>query len=157
MASVARVTEVTRAANQPLLIVKAVPTAGLDRSPEVLLAWFDNRVPEIPPESAIAQQASMEFRCVTELVQQQFLAVLRHRHPPGGGVVAGQLPAVAVRTAGAPLLVRIGVEAPRTPQPHQHRHPLAIQIAQFSGQLHRVVSGVERAQRRRAVGRQAPE
>jgi rod shape-determining protein MreC len=48
---VARITEVTRAANQPLLLVKAVPTAGLDRSPEVLLAWFDNRVPEIPTAS----------------------------------------------------------------------------------------------------------
>ena len=48
----ARVREVSRAPNQPLLLVTAVPTAGLDRSPEVLLAWFENRIPEIPPEPA---------------------------------------------------------------------------------------------------------
>jgi len=47
----ARIHEVRRDPNQPLLIVTAAPTAGLDRSPEVLLAWFDNRIPEIPPEA----------------------------------------------------------------------------------------------------------
>ena len=47
----ARIREVRRDANQPLLIVTAAPTAGLDRSPEVLLAWFDNRTPEIPAEA----------------------------------------------------------------------------------------------------------
>jgi rod shape-determining protein MreC len=57
---VARITDVSRVSNQPLLMVKAVPTGGLDRSPEVLLAWFENRMPEIPPEvaaSTVAPQA----------------------------------------------------------------------------------------------------
>ena len=85
------------------------------------------------------------------------LAVLPRRRPPGGRGVASQLPPVAARPTGARLPVRVGVEAPPAPQPDQHRDPLAIQVAQLTGQLHRVVAGVEHTQRHRAVGRQAPE
>jgi len=85
------------------------------------------------------------------------LAVLCRRRPPGGRIVAGQLAPMPSRATGARLPVRIGVEAAPAPQPHQHRDPLAIQVAQLAAQLHRVVAGVEHAQRDRAVGRQAPE
>jgi len=49
---VGRVTAVERDSGQPLLDVKAVPLAALDRDPEVLLVWFDNAVvePEEQPE-----------------------------------------------------------------------------------------------------------
>ena len=49
---VGKVTAVTRDSGQPLLAVEAEPLAGLDRDPEVLLVWFDNRVTEPPDESA---------------------------------------------------------------------------------------------------------
>jgi rod shape-determining protein MreC len=49
---VGKVTAVTRDSGQPLLAVEAEPLAGLDRDPEVLLVWFDNRVVEPPDESA---------------------------------------------------------------------------------------------------------
>lgn len=78
----ARVREVNRAPSQPLLLVTAVPTAGLDRSPEVLLAWFENRIPEIPPEPAAGTA------------------------PPGPAPVTTAAPAVTppgtARSAGAP-------------------------------------------------------
>lgn len=85
------------------------------------------------------------------------LAVLRRRRPPGGRVVPGQLPPVASGAAGAWLPVGIGGAAPPAPQPDQHRDPLAIEIAQLPGQLLRGVTGVEHAQRDRAVGRPVPE
>lgn len=43
---VARVAEVRRDTTEPLLAVGATPTARLDRDPEVLLVWFDNRIAE---------------------------------------------------------------------------------------------------------------
>lgn len=43
---VARVAEVTRDPAEPLLSVGATPLAQLDRDPEVLLVWFDNRIVE---------------------------------------------------------------------------------------------------------------
>ena len=51
---VATVTEVRRDAAEPLLSVDAEPLAELDRDPEVLLVWFDNRIvePEEPASEA---------------------------------------------------------------------------------------------------------
>lgn len=43
---VARITEVRRDPAQSLLLVSAAPFARLDRAPEVLLVWFEARVPE---------------------------------------------------------------------------------------------------------------
>jgi rod shape-determining protein MreC len=45
---VARITDVRRDPSEPLLVVTAEPLAHLDRDPEVLLVWFDNRVPPLP-------------------------------------------------------------------------------------------------------------
>jgi rod shape-determining protein MreC len=45
---VARIAEVRRDPSEPLLVVSAEPLARLDRDPEVLLVWFDNRVPPLP-------------------------------------------------------------------------------------------------------------
>jgi rod shape-determining protein MreC len=47
---VARVSEVRRDPSEPLLSVGAAPLAQLDRDPEVLLVWFDNRIVEPAPE-----------------------------------------------------------------------------------------------------------
>jgi len=47
---VAMVSEVHRDPAEPLLAVSATPLAQLDRDPEVLLVWFDNRIVE--PEAA---------------------------------------------------------------------------------------------------------
>jgi rod shape-determining protein MreC len=48
---VARVSEVRRDPAEPLLAVNATPLARLDRDPEILLIWFDNRIvePVTPP------------------------------------------------------------------------------------------------------------
>jgi rod shape-determining protein MreC len=46
---VARVTEVGRDPAEPLLSVGVAPLAELDRDPEVLLVWFDNRIAEPEP------------------------------------------------------------------------------------------------------------
>jgi rod shape-determining protein MreC len=43
---VARVSEVRQDPAEPLLAVSATPLAQLDRDPEVLLVWFDNRIVE---------------------------------------------------------------------------------------------------------------
>jgi len=43
---VARVSEVKQDPAEPLLAVSATPLAQLDRDPEVLLVWFDNRIVE---------------------------------------------------------------------------------------------------------------
>jgi rod shape-determining protein MreC len=43
---VARVSEVRQDPAEPLLAVNATPLAQLDRDPEVLLVWFDNRIVE---------------------------------------------------------------------------------------------------------------
>jgi rod shape-determining protein MreC len=47
---VARVTDVVRDAAQPLAKIDAEPAAALDRDRELLLIWFDARVPEPEPE-----------------------------------------------------------------------------------------------------------
>jgi len=49
---VARVAEVVRDPAEPLLSVGVAPLAHLDRDPEVLLVWFDNRIVEPEPEAA---------------------------------------------------------------------------------------------------------
>lgn len=49
---VARVSEVRRDPSEPLLSVGATPLAQLDRDPEVLLVWFDNRIVEPEPEAS---------------------------------------------------------------------------------------------------------
>jgi rod shape-determining protein MreC len=49
---VARVAEVVRDPAEPLLSVGVTPLAHLDRDPEVLLVWFDNRIVEPVPEPA---------------------------------------------------------------------------------------------------------
>jgi rod shape-determining protein MreC len=46
---VGKVSSVVRDPAQPLLAVEAEPLAALDRDPEVLLVWFDNRVLEPEP------------------------------------------------------------------------------------------------------------
>lgn len=48
---VARVAEVVRDPAEPLLSVGVTPLAHLDRDPEVLLVWFDNRIVEPEPEA----------------------------------------------------------------------------------------------------------
>jgi rod shape-determining protein MreC len=48
---VAQVADVRRDPTQPLLLVSATPLARLDRAPEVLLVWFDARVPEPVPDA----------------------------------------------------------------------------------------------------------
>jgi len=48
---VARVAEVVRDPAEPLLSVGVTPLAHLDRDPEVLLVWFDQRIVEPEPES----------------------------------------------------------------------------------------------------------
>jgi rod shape-determining protein MreC len=53
---VGRITEVGRDPSQPLLSVAAEPLAGLDRDPEILLAWFDSTVQEPEAEPATAAQ-----------------------------------------------------------------------------------------------------
>ncbi|MCC7198915.1 MAG: rod shape-determining protein MreC [Gammaproteobacteria bacterium] len=60
---VARVAAVERNPSQPLLSVTAAPLAALDRAPEVLLVWFDSRVPEPVAEPASpAAPAAAEAR-----------------------------------------------------------------------------------------------
>jgi len=51
---VARVAEVLRDPAEPLLSVGVTPLAHLDRDPEVLLVWFDNRIVEPEPQAATA-------------------------------------------------------------------------------------------------------
>jgi len=51
---VARVAEVVRDPAEPLLSVGVTPLAHLDRDPEVLLVWFDNRIVEPEPGSDAA-------------------------------------------------------------------------------------------------------
>jgi rod shape-determining protein MreC len=46
---VGRVVEVKRDPSQPLAIVNAEPSAALDRDNEVLLVWFTERKPDVPP------------------------------------------------------------------------------------------------------------
>lgn len=53
---VAQVSEVRRDPAEPLLTVGATPLAHLDRDPEVLLVWFDNRIVE-PEDTRPAQPA----------------------------------------------------------------------------------------------------
>jgi rod shape-determining protein MreC len=53
---VARVAEVVRDPAEPLLSVGATPMAQLDRDPEVLLVWFDNRIVE--PEAEAGTEAA---------------------------------------------------------------------------------------------------
>ena len=48
---VARVSEVRNDPSEPLLTVGATPLAQLDRDPEVLLVWFDNRIVEPEPDA----------------------------------------------------------------------------------------------------------
>lgn len=48
---VGKVRSVVRDPAQPLLAVEAEPLAALDRDPEVLLVWFDNRLIEPEPSS----------------------------------------------------------------------------------------------------------
>jgi rod shape-determining protein MreC len=60
---VAKVTSVVRDPGQPLLAVEAEPLAGLDRVPEVLLAWFDNAIVEPEPEAE--PQASAQSQPAT--------------------------------------------------------------------------------------------
>lgn len=48
---VARVSEVRHDPSEPLLTVGATPLAQLDRDPEVLLVWFDNRIVEPEPDA----------------------------------------------------------------------------------------------------------
>jgi len=76
------------------------------------------------------------------------LGVLIGGCPPGARVGAGELPAVL---AWSPYLRpsrwgRIGIQAPVTPQPHQHRDPLAIDFRQLAGKRRRVIAGIEDAQ-----------
>jgi len=54
---VATVAQVMRDPAEPLLAVDAVPLAELDRDPEVLLVWFDNRIVE-PVEEVAAEEPS---------------------------------------------------------------------------------------------------
>jgi len=49
---VARVSEVRHDPSEPLLNVGATPLAQLDRDPEVLLVWFDNRIVEPEPDTS---------------------------------------------------------------------------------------------------------
>jgi rod shape-determining protein MreC len=64
---VARISQVQRDSAEALLAVAATPLAELDRDPEVLLIWFDNRIvepadaptaaqPETAPETSAPQQ-----------------------------------------------------------------------------------------------------
>jgi rod shape-determining protein MreC len=55
---VAKVAEVVRDPAEPLLSVGVAPLARLDRDPEVLLVWFDNRIvePEAEAPSATSPQ-----------------------------------------------------------------------------------------------------
>jgi len=52
---VGRVTSVERDPSQPLLSIAAIPLAGLDHDPEILLVWFDSTIVE--PEPAAAPEA----------------------------------------------------------------------------------------------------
>jgi hypothetical protein len=75
--------------------------------------------------------------------------VLIGGRPPGARIDAGELLAVL---AWSPRLRpsrwgRIGVEAPVTPQPHQHRDALTIEFRQFAGKRRRVIASIEDAQR----------
>jgi rod shape-determining protein MreC len=54
---VARVSEIQSDPAEPLLAVSAAPLAHLDRDPEVLLVWFDNRIVEPAEVPAGAQPA----------------------------------------------------------------------------------------------------
>ncbi|MBS1199589.1 MAG: cell shape-determining protein MreC [Proteobacteria bacterium] len=53
---VARVAEVHRDPSEPLLSVGAIPLAQLDRDPEVMLIWFDNRIVE--PDAGAAPEGA---------------------------------------------------------------------------------------------------
>lgn len=53
---VGKITGVARDPSQPLLAVAAAPLAALDRTPEILLVWFDNTVIEPEPEPAPAAE-----------------------------------------------------------------------------------------------------
>ena len=57
---VATVARISRDPAEPLLAVGAVPTAELDRDPEILLVWFDNRIVEPAQEAAGVPAATAE-------------------------------------------------------------------------------------------------
>jgi rod shape-determining protein MreC len=57
---VAKVGEVRRDPSEPLLSVSAAPLAQLDRDPEVLLVWFDNRVVEPDDEAGAGQSLQVD-------------------------------------------------------------------------------------------------
>ena len=57
---VGRVTRVERDPARPLLAVDAVPFAGLDRVPEILLVWFDSAIVEPEPAPQAAPAAAAE-------------------------------------------------------------------------------------------------
>ncbi len=57
---VATVAEVRRDPAEPLLAVDAAPLAELDRDPEVLLVWFDNRIVEPAEEEGAGPAATVE-------------------------------------------------------------------------------------------------
>jgi rod shape-determining protein MreC len=63
---VGKVTSVVRDPAQPLLAVEAEPLAALDRDPEVLLAWFDNRVIDPEPPAAPQEPAATEPPAATQ-------------------------------------------------------------------------------------------
>jgi rod shape-determining protein MreC len=49
---VGRITSVERNPSQPLLLITAMPLAGLDHDLEILLVWFDSTIVEPEPEAA---------------------------------------------------------------------------------------------------------
>lgn len=51
---VAQVSSVQRDPSEPLLAVGATPLAQLDRDPEIMLIWFDNRIVEPEPATPIS-------------------------------------------------------------------------------------------------------
>jgi rod shape-determining protein MreC len=88
---VARVAEVIRDPAEPLLSVGATPMAQLDRDPEVLLVWFDNRIVEPEAEAPAEPEAEAEAP-----VQDQAAE-------PGAATTGSVPPAQPAETAADPV------------------------------------------------------
>lgn len=115
---VASISEVRRDPAEPLLMVDAVPLADLDRDPEVLLVWFDNRIVEPPdeeappplpqapaPASVTAPPAPAAARAASEGPQ------------PAAEVAAAPESAAESPAAGATAAQQAGANGPAAPVP----------------------------------------
>ncbi|HCV37837.1 MAG TPA: rod shape-determining protein MreC, partial [Pseudomonas sp.] len=111
---VATVNEVIHDSGQPFAIVRAIPTAALNRSRYMLLVFSDRRTPEQrATEAAIAQEEADRKGTGQPAANAEQPAVAPAPAQPAGPAATGQAPAAPAAAPGSPAAAPAAPAHPR--------------------------------------------